>query len=143
PNVGHPVGPMTDGIAYAYLSINQDFHHNYFPWIGHRIALANMNQTHWVNNLTFNWCDPNAAYGFAMFMQGPSQNDLIGNISKTGNMNKGCSNPHPININATGSSDCSVNCWNGATQPSDYISGNVCDSGVDWACAARANSEGG
>ena len=144
PNQGHPVGPMTDTCCYAYLNVNQDFHHNYFPWIGHRIALANANQTHWVNNLTYNWSDPSAQYGFALFPQGPSQNDIIGNIWATGNMNVGnTANPHPININATGSSDCNVNCWNGATQPSDYLSGNVCAQGADWACAARANSEGG
>jgi hypothetical protein len=143
PNQGHPVGPMTDTCCFAYLSINQDFHHNYFPWIGHRIALANANQTHWVNNLTYNWCDPSAGYGFAMFPQGPSANDLIGNIWEVGNMNKGCSNAHPVNINATGSSDCTANCWGNLTQPSDYLSGNVCAQGTDWQCAAQAMSEGG
>lgn len=144
PNAGHPVGPMLDTCCYAYLSINQDFHHNYFTQIGHRIALANTNKTHWVNNLTYNWSDPNAQYGFAMFPQGPSANDIIGNIYTTGNMNKGnTANPHPININATGSSDCTQDCWNGATQPSDYLSGNVCAQGADWACAAQASSEGG
>jgi pectate lyase len=143
PNVGHPVGCMTDTAAYAYLNINQDFHHNYFTQFGHRQCLYNTNKGHFVNNLTYNWCDPGAGYGFAMFPQGPSQQDIIGNIWKTGNMNKGCSNPHPVNINATGSDDCGTNCWNGATQPSDYMSGNVCDQGADWACAAQANSEGG
>lgn len=143
PNVGHPVGPMTDGIAFAYLSVNQDFHHNYFAWIGHRIALFNMNQGHWVNNLTSNWCDPSANYGFAMEPQGPSQVDMIGNIWAPGNMNVGCSNPHPVNINATGSSDCTVSCWNGATQPSHYMLGNVCAQGTDWQCAAKISTEGG
>lgn len=144
PNQGHPVGPMTDTCCYAYLSVNQDFHHNYFPWIGHRIALANTNQMHWVNNLTYNWSDPSAQYGFALFPQGPSQNDFVGNIWAAGNMNVGNSaNPHPVNINATGSSDCNVNCWNGATEPSDYLSGNICAQGTDWDCAAKANSEGG
>lgn len=144
PNAGHPVGPMTDTCCFAYLSVNQDFHHNYFTQIGHRIALFNTNQGHWVNNLTYNWSDPNAQYGFAMFPQGPSQNDIVGNVYVTGNMNKGnTANPHSININATGSSDCTQNCWNGATQPSDYLSGNVCAQGTDWSCAAQANSEGG
>lgn len=144
PNQGHPVGPMTDTCCYAYLSVNQDFHHNYFPWIGHRIALANTNQMHWVNNLTYNWSDPSAQYGFALFPQGPSQNDFIGNIWAIGNMNVGNSaNPHPVNINATGSSDCTVSCWNGAIQPSDYMSGNICAQGTDWNCAAQTKSEGG
>jgi len=144
PNAGHPVGPMTDTCCYAYLSVNQDFHHNYFTQIGHRIALFNTNQGHWVNNLTYNWSDPSAQYGFAMFPQGPSQNDIIGNVYVFGNMNVGnTANPHPININATGSSDCTQNCWNGATQPSDYLSGNVCPQGTDWDCAAQSQSEGG
>jgi hypothetical protein len=143
PNVGHPVGPMTDTNASAYLNINQDFHHNFFAWIGHRIALYNTTQGRWVNNLTWNWCDPNAQYGFAMEPQGPSQVDMIGNIWAPGNMNVGCSNPHPVNINATGSSDCTTNCWNGATQPSHYMSGNVCAQGTDWQCAAKISTEGG
>ena len=145
PNVGHPVGPMTDTNSSAYLNINQDFHHNFYAWIGHRIALYNTTQGRWVNNLTWNWCDPNAAYGFAMEPQGPSQLDLIGNIWKKGNMNAGCSNPHPVNINATGSSDCTTSCWNGdgLTHPFHYMSGNVCDQGADWTCAAQVTSEGG
>lgn len=143
PNVGHPVGPMTDTNATAYLNVNQDFHHNFFGWIGHRIALYNTTQGRWVNNLTWNWCDPSAQYGFAMEPQGPSQVDMIGNIWAPGNMNVGCSNPHPVNINATGSSDCTTNCWNGATAPSHYMLGNVCAQGTDWDCAAQVKTEGG
>lgn len=144
PNQGHPVGPMTDTAAFAYLNVNQDFFRNFFTQIGHRVALYNTNKCHWVNNVTYNWSDPSAGYGFAMEPQGPSECDMIGNVWKTGNMNKGNSaNPHPVNINATGSDDCSVNCWNGATQPSDYMSGNICDQGTDWDCAAKISSEGG
>lgn len=145
PNVGHPVGPMTDTSSLAYQNINQDFHHNFFAWIGHRIALYNTTQGRWVNNLTWNWCDPTPQYGFAMEPQGPSQVDMIGNVWKKGNMNAGCSNPHPVNINATGSSDCTTSCWNGdsLTHPLHYMLGNVCDQGIDWDCAAQVNSEGG
>jgi hypothetical protein len=144
PNVGHPVGPMTDTNCCAYQNVNQDFHHNFFAWIGHRIALYNTNIGHWVNNFTWNWSDPAAKYGFAMEPQGPSQVDMIGNVWKMGNMNAGnTDNPHPVNINATGSSDCTSQCWNGATQPSHYMSGNVCDQGSDWQCAAQVTSEGG
>lgn len=144
PNVGHPVGCMTDTAAYAYLNINQDFHHNFFTQFGHRQCLYNTTQGHFVNNLTYNWSDPSANYGFAMEPQGPSQVDMIGNVAVQGNMNAGnTANPHPFNINATGSSDCTSNCWNGATQPSHYMLGNVCAQGTDWQCAAKISSEGG
>jgi|HubBroStandDraft_1064217.scaffolds.fasta_scaffold03153_19 hypothetical protein len=144
PNVGHPVGCMTDTAAYAYLNINQDFHHNFYSQFGHRECLYNTNQGHFVNNLTYNWSDPSACYGFAMEPQGPSQVDMIGNIWVPGNMNAcNTANPHPVNINATGSSDCTVSCWNGATQPSHYMLGNVCAQGTDWQCAAQVTSEGG
>ena len=142
PNWQHPVGPMTDTAAYQGQSGPQDLHHNLYVNIGHRIPLMNTSPNTFESNIVYNWCDPVPQYGWATEPQGSASDDIINNLYVPGNMNSGCSNAHPVNVNPIHSSDCTSNCLPDGN-PSIYLSGNSCAQGTDWQCSAEVTSEGG
>jgi pectate lyase len=139
-NAAHPVGPMTDdGMGLAHLETDQDFHHNLFANIGHRLPLFNTKSLHWVNNIVYNW-----DY-FASQTQGGTESDFIGNIYKAGPLN-GSAFAHELEFDTLQSSDSPVNDMPGP--PSVYVFGNIGPnqsnpSGNQWVMTAPVASEGG
>jgi chitodextrinase len=134
PNINHPVGPGLDAAAYPAEDINQDFHHDVWINIGHRIPLTSVNQWHFVSNIIYNW-----DY-FATGQPGTAA-DYIDNKYVAGNLNVGNSNPHPLQVtlgnNAVGSgSNCTAFCDDPGT-PSVYMSGNVGPQGTDYQLSAE------
>jgi Bacterial Ig-like domain (group 2) len=142
PNVNHPVGPMMDTASFNDDQVNQDLHHDLFMNIGHRIPLDNVSQATFQDNIVYNWCDPNAGYGWATEPAGGNHLDVINNKYVAGNMNAGCSNPHPVNVNPNYSGDCTSNC-DMSGSPSIYMSGNIGPQGTDYELSCEVSSEGG
>ena len=142
PNVAHPVGPMLDTASFNNDQVNQDLHHDLFANIGHRIPLDNVSQSTWQDNIVYNWCDPDAQYGWATEPAGGNHMDIINNKYVAGNMNVGCSNPHPVNVNPNYSGDCTSNC-DMSGSPSIYMSGNSGPQGTDYQLSCEISSEGG
>jgi hypothetical protein len=145
PHIGHPVGPMTDdGTGLAHLETDQDFHHNLFANIGHRIPLFNTASLHWVNNIVYNW-----DY-FASQTQGGTKSDFIGNKYKAGPLNvSGPGAParaHELEFNNIQSADSPINDMPGP--PSVYVAGNIGPNqsdpnGSSLVMTAPVASEGG
>jgi Bacterial Ig-like domain (group 2) len=142
PNVNHPVGPMLDTASFNNDQVNQDLHHDLFMNIGHRIPLDNVSRATFQDNIVYNWCDPNAEYGWATEPAGGNELDLISNKYVAGNMNASCSNPHPVNVNANYSLDCTSNC-DMSGSPSIHMSGNIGPQGTDYELSCEVSSEGG
>jgi pectate lyase len=132
PNVGHPVGPLMSAITNPIADVNNDWYYNLFVNMGHRLPLiAPMENTSLVNNVYYNW------NYFGVNHDG-SHLDAIGNNFIPGNLNSGNSNPHPFNATlgtGGGAGNCLTNC-NLPGTPSDYLSGNLCQFGKDYDCAA-------
>lgn len=118
PNVGHPVGPMTDASSLAQECFDQDFCRNVMINLGHRIPLYNTARGRWVNNLVYNY-----DY-FALLAQGGVSMDIIGNNYVFGNLNKGNSNPHPFGFSAIQSTDDTTQKMPGPG--SFFLQGNIC-----------------
>ncbi len=117
PNNGHPVGPMTDDTGgFANQDTNDDFHHNMFVNISHRLPLYNTKSGRWVNNIVYNWDF------YALLTQGGVQLDIINNKYVAGNLNSGNTN-HEFDFNNGQSSDDAAAVMPGP--PSPYLSGNV------------------
>jgi hypothetical protein len=123
PHVGHPVGigngtdeSGTGSVSQLAFETDQDWHHNLFVNIDHRIPEGPMIRNRWVNNIVFNWS------WFSIASLGTDHFDIINNRWKAGNLNSaGPAQPFPILI-----SDCSaqsaIDC---STVPSVYLSGNI------------------
>lgn len=117
PNNAHQVGPMTDDTGgFASGDVNDDFHHNMFVNIGHRLPLYNTKSGRWVNNIVYNWDF------YALLTQGGVKLDIINNKYVPGNLNGGNSN-HEFDFNNSQSSDDPAGSMPGP--PSPYLSGNV------------------
>ncbi len=133
PNINHPVGPLMSAIAFPSHDVNNDWHHNLFMNMGHRIPLvAPMQNWRWVNNLTFNW-------DYFASNQDGSSSDFIGNLWIAGNLNGSNSNPHPINATlgtGGGAGNCLQNCDLPGT-PSIYMIGNIGPQGTDYQLTAE------
>ena len=139
PNKTHPVGPGTDAAAWPGEAINQDFHHNVFVNLDHRIPMVATTNIRLVSNLTYNW-------GYFAVGMGGSSMDLIDNHWVPGNLNSGSSNPHPVNAwpgqggNCTAGPACDLN-----GTPSIYMTGNTGPQGTDYELTAEeccVDSEG-
>jgi uncharacterized protein YjdB len=117
PNAGHPVGPMTDDTGgFANGDTNDDFHHNLFVNIGHRLPLYNTRSGRWVNNIVYNW----QFYG--LLTQGGVKMDIINNKYVPANLNFGNLN-HEFDFNSDQSADDPDGSNPGP--PSIYLSGNI------------------
>jgi uncharacterized protein YjdB len=117
PNSGHQVGPMTDDTGgFASGDTGDDFHHNMFVNIGHRLPLYNTKSGRWVNNIVFNWDF------YALLAQGGVKIDIINNKYVAGNLNA-TNDTHEFDFNNSQSSDDPAASMPGP--PSAYISGNV------------------
>jgi hypothetical protein len=117
PNSGHQVGPMTDDTGgFASGDTGDDFHHNMFVNIGHRLPLYNTKSGRWVNNIVFNWDF------YALLAQGGVKIDIINNKYVAGNLNA-TNDTHEFDFNNSQSSDDPEASMPGP--PSAYISGNV------------------
>ncbi|HEY1923818.1 MAG TPA: Ig-like domain-containing protein, partial [Candidatus Acidoferrum sp.] len=117
PNAGHPVGPMTDDTGgFANGDNDDDFHHNVFVNIGHRLPLYNTHSGRWVNNIVYNW------QFYALLTQGGVKMDIIGNKYVPANLNFGNTN-HEFDFNNSQSDDDPHGSNPGP--PSIYLSGNV------------------
>jgi len=117
PNAGHPVGPMTDDTGgFANGDNDDDFHHNVFVNIGHRLPLYNTHSGRWVNNIVYNW------QFYALLTQGGVKMDIIGNKYVPANLNFGNTN-HEFDFNNSQSDDDPRGSNPGP--PSIYLSGNV------------------
>ena len=129
PNLTHPVGPGNDAAAFPDEAINQDFHHNMFVNIGHRIPMVATQNIRFVNNITYNW-----DY-FAAALGGLSM-DFINNSWVPGNMNSGISNPHPVQAWLGQGGNCTASCDLPGT-PAVYMTGNVGPQGTDYQLTAE------
>jgi pectate lyase len=132
PNINHPVGPTITAIAFPHEDNNNDWHHDVFINVGHRIPLNELDEWRWVNNITYNW-------DYFASNQSGSQSDFINNKWVPGPQTAGASNPHPVNAtvgNGSGSGNCLSNCDLPGT-PSIYMKGNVCQFGSDYQCSAE------
>jgi hypothetical protein len=133
PNINHPVGPLMSAIGFPSHDVNNDWHHNLFMNMGHRIPLVmDMDKWRMVSNITFNW-----DY-FAASENGDSA-DFIDNLWVAGNLNNGNPNPHPVNATLGGTAPdgtCLSNCDLPGT-PSIYMSGNVGPQGTDYQLTAE------
>jgi uncharacterized protein YjdB len=117
PNNGHQVGPMTDDTGgFAGSDTNDDFHHNMFVNIGHRLPLYNTRSGRWVNNIVYNWDF------YALLAQGGVKIDIINNKYVAGNLNSTNTN-HEFDFNNSQSSDDPAGSMPGP--PSPYITGNI------------------
>jgi pectate lyase len=113
----HPVGPLTDdGSGEAPNDVNQDFHHNLFTNIGHRLPMINTKSVRWVNNIVYNY-----DY-FAGLVQGGATCDFIGNKYKPGPLNRG-NTYHEFGFNSNQSTNSPEKNMPGP--PSTYLSGNI------------------
>jgi pectate lyase len=132
PNATHPVGPTITAIAFPHEDVNNDWHHNVFINVGHRIPLNELDEWRWVNNITYNW-------DYFASNQSGSQSDFINNKWVPGPQTAGANNPHPVNAtvgNGSGSGNCQSNCDLPGI-PSIYMSGNSCQFGSDYQCSAE------
>jgi Bacterial Ig-like domain (group 2) len=117
PNAGHPVGLMTDDSGgFAGSDTDDDFHHNLFVNIGHRLPLYNTRSGRWINNIVYNW----QFYG--LLTQGGVKMDIINNKYVPANLNSGNTN-HEFDFNNGQSSDDPDGSNPGP--PSIYVSGNI------------------
>jgi hypothetical protein len=132
PNATHPVGPTLTAIAFPHEDSNNDFHHNAFINIGHRVPLNELDDWRWVSNIQYNW-------DYFASNQSGSHSDFIDNLWVAGNMNAGAIDKHPVNAtlgNGSGSGNCLSNCDLAGT-PSIYMSGNVGPQGTDYQLSAE------
>jgi hypothetical protein len=139
PNNGHQVGPMTDDTGgFAGSDTNDDFHHNMFVNIGHRLPLYNTGSGRWVNNIVYNWDF------YALLAQGGVKIDIINNKYAAGNLNSTNTN-HEFDFNHSQSSDDPHGSMPGP--PSPYITGNIgphqSDPAGDQALMTSRGSEAG
>jgi hypothetical protein len=132
PNNSHPVGPTITAIRDPHEDANNDWHHNVFINVGHRIPLNELDEWRWVSNITYNW-------DYFASNQSGSQSDFISNRWVPGPQTAGATDPHPVNAtlgNGSGSGNCLSNCDTAGT-PSIYMKGNSCQFGTDYQCSAE------
>jgi hypothetical protein len=90
PNSGHPVGPGVGATSgFAPCEWDNDFHHNLFATISHRIPTYYGATGRWQDNITWNWQEGSGGGGFGFVGEGGSKVDVINNYLKAGNLNAG------------------------------------------------------
>jgi hypothetical protein len=132
PNFKHPVGPTITAIRDPHEDINNDWHHNVFINVGHRLPLNEIDQWRWVNTISYNW-------DYFASNQSGTESDFIQNLWVFGPQSAGISNPHPVNAtlgDGSGSGNCLSNCDVSGT-PSIYMTGNVGPQGTDYQLTAE------
>jgi pectate lyase len=132
PNVNHPVGPIITAIRDPHEDINNDWHHNMFINVGHRLPLNEIDQWRWVNTISYNW-------DYFASNQSGTESDFINNLWVYGPQSAGISNPHPVNAtlgDGSGSGNCLSNCDVSGT-PSIYMKGNDGPQGTDYQLSAE------
>jgi hypothetical protein len=130
---------MTDDTGgFANKDTNDDFHHNMFVNIGHRLPLYNTKSGRWVSNIVFNWSF------YALLAEGGVNIDIINNKYVAGNLNSGNGN-HEFDFNNSQSSDDPDGVMPGP--PSAYVKGNVgphqSDASGDQTLLTSQGSEAG
>jgi uncharacterized protein YjdB len=90
PNAGHAVGPGVGATSGdAQCETDNDFHHNLFATISHRIPTYYGATGRWQDNITWNWSEGSGGSGFGFVGEGGSNVDVINNKLVAGNLNSG------------------------------------------------------
>lgn len=141
PLSSHPTNPITgsDTSAIADLMNDIDFHHNLLMNSSHRNPLIKNKSSRFVNNIVYNWRYYATTVGTGV------QADIIGNLYRTGPLNKGNSS-HKYEIEAFPVSQFIDMMPSGDL--SLYVTGNIgpnnSDPGADnWIMVTEITDENG